>query len=246
MKLSDYEYFRNDLGVIYKGNNLQVLPLIKEENALLYTDPPYKISASGGGFFNKTKRKYIENIKKNVGVNFDPSLFLDIIKNRFNNIYIWCSKDLLYSYFRFAIENKYNYNLLTWVKVNPMPINNNTYLPDTEYCVFMRKGKTYFNSDFPMKYYKKCILTAVGKNNYGHPTEKPEKVIYNHIKISSPDNGLIIDPFFGSGTTGAVCEKLGRRWIGIEISEKYCEMAKQRINKNKGEPELNFRGEKPY
>ena len=228
-QLKDYEYYRDESGVIYHGDYLQILPMIEEKEVLLYTDPPYKISASGGGFYNKTKRKYIENIKNNIGVDFDPNSFLDYIKDKFNNIYIWSSKDLIYSYFEFAIKNKYNYNLLTWNKINPVPINNNTYLPDTEYCIFLRKGKTYFNMNLPMNCYKKYILTAVGKNNYGHPTEKPEKVIVNHIKISAPEGGIVIDPFFGSGTTGAVCKKIGRRWIGIEILEKYCEIAKQRI-----------------
>ena len=45
----------------------------------------------------------------------------------------------------------------------------------------------------------------------------------------SKTTGIILDPFLGSGTTALACEKLNRRWIGIEISEKYCEIAKKRI-----------------
>ena len=67
------------------------------------------------------------------------------------------------------------------------------------------------------------------RNNLGHPTPKPEKVI-RHITdcISAPD-ALVLDPFMGSGTTGVACVKTGRRFIGIEISEEYCAIAKRRI-----------------
>jgi len=48
-------------------------------------------------------------------------------------------------------------------------------------------------------------------------------------KLTFSSNDIVLDPFIGSGTTAVACEKLGRRWIGIEISQEYCEIAKQRI-----------------
>jgi len=68
-----------------------------------------------------------------------------------------------------------------------------------------------------------------------HPAEKPVDLISFLIEASSRENDLILDPFIGSGTTVVACEKLNRRWIGIEISKKYCEIAKQRI-KNESDP----------
>ena len=64
-----------------------------------------------------------------------------------------------------------------------------------------------------------------------HPCPKPEqfwKKILERGSVKKTD--LILDPFFGSGTTGFICEKLSRKWIGIEISEKYCEIAAKRID----------------
>ena len=49
------------------------------------------------------------------------------------------------------------------------------------------------------------------------------------VRYICPNDGLVLDPFTGSGTTGVACIKTGRRFIGIEIDEKYCEIAAKRI-----------------
>jgi len=62
-----------------------------------------------------------------------------------------------------------------------------------------------------------------------HPTEKPVTLMERIIdKFTDPD-ALVIDPFLGSGTTAVAAKKLGRRFIGIEISEDYCKIAEQRL-----------------
>ena len=62
-----------------------------------------------------------------------------------------------------------------------------------------------------------------------HPTQKPLNLFMKLLKEFSMQNNIVLDPFFGSGTTGVACEKLNRKWIGIEKEEKYCEIAKTRI-----------------
>lgn len=62
-----------------------------------------------------------------------------------------------------------------------------------------------------------------------HPTQKPVKLIIDLIKRHSFENDIILDPFLGSGTTAVACVKLNRRFIGIEISEEYCNMARERV-----------------
>lgn len=57
----------------------------------------------------------------------------------------------------------------------------------------------------------------------------PEKLIEPCILSSCPRHGLILDPFFGSGTTGVVARKTGRHYLGIEINPEYCEMASRRL-----------------
>lgn len=62
-----------------------------------------------------------------------------------------------------------------------------------------------------------------------HPTVKPLKLIKYLVKLVTPPNGIVLDPFFGTGTLGVACEELGIRWIGIELNLEYCEIAKKRV-----------------
>jgi site-specific DNA-methyltransferase (adenine-specific) len=65
--------------------------------------------------------------------------------------------------------------------------------------------------------------------NTDHPTQKPEKLIAKLILASCPKNGIVLDPFLGSGTTSVVAKKLGRKYIGIEKNEEYCCWAEKRL-----------------
>ena len=65
--------------------------------------------------------------------------------------------------------------------------------------------------------------------NTDHPTQKPEKLIAKLILASCPENGVVLDPFLGSGTTSVVAKKLGRNYAGIEINEEYCCWVEKRL-----------------
>ena len=62
-----------------------------------------------------------------------------------------------------------------------------------------------------------------------HPTQKPEKLLELIIRASTNENDIVLDPFFGTGTTGKVAEKLNRQWIGIEKNEQYVLIAQERM-----------------
>ena len=62
-----------------------------------------------------------------------------------------------------------------------------------------------------------------------HPTQKPEKLVEIALVASSNPGDTILDPFMGSGTTGVVAQRLGRRWIGIEKHRPYIDAAMERI-----------------
>ena len=63
----------------------------------------------------------------------------------------------------------------------------------------------------------------------GHITPKPVDLLEYIIKTSSNENDIVLDCFMGSGSTGVACKHTNRKFIGIEIDEKYYELAKKRI-----------------
>ena len=89
---------------------------------------------------------------------------------------------------------------------------------------------TSFKDRIPKKY---TVINhgfiADNKDKKQHPCQKPSGLFVSILSDFSKKDDLILDPFLGSGTTAIACERLNRRWIGIEISEEYCEIAARRI-----------------
>ena len=65
---------------------------------------------------------------------------------------------------------------------------------------------------------------------YQHPTIKPVQLIEKYLINHSNESDVILDPFMGSGTTGVACKNLNRNFIGIELDDKYFDIASERIN----------------
>lgn len=88
------------------------------------------------------------------------------------------------------------------------------------------------------EYRRKRDVWEVSTNNYKadeHFAMFPEKLIEPCILAGSEKGGIILNPFFGSGTTGAVAKRLGRKNIGIDLNPRLCELARKRIEKVKTE-----------
>jgi len=72
------------------------------------------------------------------------------------------------------------------------------------------------------------------KDSHGrkaHPTQKPEALLHRILLATTNPGDVVLDPFFGTGTTGAVAKRLGRRWIGIERDADYARVAAERIER---------------
>lgn len=99
-------------------------------------------------------------------------------------------------------------------------------------CKKITKGKEREYKEFKINKQKvdnNIWKFAVAQNKTEHPAVFPLELPIRHIKSWSNENDTILDLFMGSGTTGIACKKLNRNFIGIEIDEKYFNIAKERI-----------------
>jgi len=138
-------------------------------------------------------------------------------------------------------------NDIAWVKTNPMPNFQGmrfTNAHETLLWAQKEKGAKYtfnyqamkgLNDDLQMRSDWLIPICTGGerlkdpKGEKAHPTQKPEALLYRVILSSSNPGDVVLDPFFGTGTTGAVARRLHRHFIGIEIDQDYAQLARTRI-----------------
>ena len=75
------------------------------------------------------------------------------------------------------------------------------------------------------------VIAAIGKERTGYPTQKPEALLERIVRASSRDGDLVLDPFCGCGTTLAVADRFGRRWIGVDVSPIAIDLAAKRLGR---------------
>jgi site-specific DNA-methyltransferase (adenine-specific) len=98
-------------------------------------------------------------------------------------------------------------------------------------CQYMTNRVAYVDDGFRMpKSVIFCPNLHQSKESLGHSTQKPEAIIAPLVKYSSNEGNLVFDPFAGTGTTPAVSKKLGRRWLAIEMTQKWHAKAVARID----------------
>ena len=84
-------------------------------------------------------------------------------------------------------------------------------------------------------------LHRIHRERENHPTQKPLEIIERMVKSSCPENGIVLDPFAGSGTTVEACIKNNRHCIAFEINPEYCAMIRKRIDKATAQAEMDLR-----
>ncbi len=149
------------------------------------------------------------------------------------NIYIWCNHKQIPMYLKYFVDGLgCSFDIIIWNKPNAVPLFNNKYLTDKEYCLYFRKNayckpqcyedaKTVYNQPINIK----------DKEKFLHPTIKPTNMISAFIRNSSKENEIVADFFLGSGTTCVCAKELNRRYLGFEIESKWFEVAQNRLNK---------------
>ncbi|MEN3971071.1 site-specific DNA-methyltransferase [Sphingomicrobium sp. XHP0235] len=140
-------------------------------------------------------------------------------------------------------------NDIVWRKTNPMPNFRGTRFTNAHetllWCAKSEKARYHFNyramkglnDDLQMRSDWSIPICSGGerlKDDGGekvHPTQKPEALLYRVLLASTKPGDVVLDPFFGTGTTGAVAKRLRRRWIGIERDKSYIAAARERIER---------------
>ncbi|NJO18520.1 MAG: site-specific DNA-methyltransferase [Thioploca sp.] len=138
-------------------------------------------------------------------------------------------------------------NDIVWVKTNPMPNFRGVRFTNAHETLIWAqkiKGSRYtfnhhamksLNDDLQMRSDWEMPLCTGSERvkangSKAHSTQKPEALLYRVILSSSNPGDIVLDPFFGSGTTGAVAKKLHRHWIGLERDPNYVKIAQERID----------------
>jgi site-specific DNA-methyltransferase (adenine-specific) len=141
--------------------------------------------------------------------------------------------DILHKHNTIHPSYVYDYNVkqvIVWDRGNTPKLDKSYFLPTTEWLFWIKKdwdSIPYFNKSLAT--HKKSIWRINKEKNNPHPAPFPEELVDNIVKSSCPENGLILDCYNGSGTTAVVAKKNNMDYIGIDISEQYIQMTKDRI-----------------
>jgi site-specific DNA-methyltransferase (adenine-specific) len=138
-------------------------------------------------------------------------------------------------------------NDVVWIKHNPMPNFRGvrfTNAHETLLWAQKERGAAYtfnyqaakaLNDDLQMRSDWRLPICSGSERlrvngEKAHPTQKPEALLYRILQASTLPGDVVLDPFFGTGTTGAVARRLHRHWIGIESDADYVRLARRRIS----------------
>ncbi len=216
-------YYQDDAVTIYHGDCREILPQLEPVDLVL-TDPPYGVNLGnhkgnrdshwGHGYLGKTGYASYEDSFDNLKSVVVPAVVkaLEISKRGI----VFCA----------------GFHICEFPK--PIALGG-IYFPAA-----LGRHSWGFNSIAPALFYGQSVQNRSGSRptviassdalpNNGHPCAKPLRAIMHFVVLGSLEQETILDPFMGSGTTLRAAKDLGRKAIGIEIEEKYCEIAAKRM-----------------
>ena len=203
-------YYHSARVTLYNADCIDVMRDMPDNSVdIILTDPPY-------GMNFQSNHRIIKHSKIANDEVFPVWVFEEANRIAKRAVYVFCRWDNLASIPKPT-------SVLAWIK-------NNWSMGDLKH----EHGRQweavcfYPQSDHEFKKRIPDVIVASRTGNVFHPTEKPVGLMEKIISANVGD--LIFDPFMGSGSTGVAAMKLNRRFIGVELSEEYCEIAKARIH----------------
>jgi site-specific DNA-methyltransferase (adenine-specific) len=201
------------------GDASRILPRLPSQSVdLIVTDPPYGDNVSYG--------------PKNVRIkgNEHPLLALSVMSlcyrllRRNSTAYVFCSMrklDFARTFFerhtRFRVRE-----VIVWDKVtiNVGPAFRKQY----ECILVLEKGRPAYRDPRMLN-----LISVRRVRDHTHPHAKPVELIKHLIRHSSDEGAVVLDPFLGTGTTAVAAREMGRHFVGIEIDDGYCHVARSRL-----------------
>jgi site-specific DNA-methyltransferase (adenine-specific) len=211
---------------------------------LIVVDPPYKLTTrgNGGGAGGMLQQSIVNKGKvfndNDIDIVDWLPLLWDLLKDK-GHCYIMTNNKNIYHYLN-VIENTYFHNdkkqkfhfvkNLIWVKDNK--ILNQSYMSQFEYIIMLRKGafKPINDCGCSDVFHIKNKKTKDENKKVIHVTEKPIELMKILVSNSSNEDEWVLDFAMGIGSTGIACKELNRNFIGIELDERYFNVAQNRIN----------------
>lgn len=208
---------------LYCGDCIEVMKKLPSKSIdMVMTDIPY-------GEINKhTQRHSLRSFDKKDAdiVTFALGDFMkEVCRIVKGSVYIFCSTEQI-SFIRSYMESlRMLTRVIVWEKTNPSPVNGEyVWLSGIELCCYGKfPGATY------NQFCENTVIRCPTTESKVHPTQKPIQLIKKLILASTNGGDTVLDPCMGSGTTGIACINTGRKFMGIELNEKYFNISKQRI-----------------
>lgn len=223
-------YYDADGVTIYCADYLDVLADLGPCDAVI-TDPPYNTRTADIDLKRRSP------MRRDFGAwdqDFDPGPFVEHMAGvlRPGGSLIAFTSDRLLGRYRDASALKQR-GTLVWIKANPAPHPRPQYVQATEFIAWLHKdgGPAVWNGSGYVPnvlHYPVCA----GDERTPHPTQKPEALIMDLITRHTHAGDRVFDPFVGSGTTLAAAKRIGRRAVGVDVNEQYCEMAATRLQQS--------------
>jgi len=235
------------------GDSLEVLKTLPDNCIdLVFTSPPYNFGLEyesnddarhWDNYFNKLFSIFNECIRVlkyggRIAVNIQP-LFSDYIPSHHMISNFFMTKKLIWKGEILWEKNNYNCKYTAW---GSWKSPSNPYLKYTwEFIEIFAKGGlkkegSRTHADISGDEFKKWVVSKWSispernMKEYNHPAMFPEELAYRILKLFSFQDDVVLDPFNGVGTTTAVARKTGRRYLGIDISQEYCDKAESRMS----------------
>ena len=215
-------YYQDEHITLYHGDCLEITDWLQAD--ILVTDPPYGMGHTARGTYDPTTGK-THKPQGRERVNNDHTT-----EARDSALEAWGDKPaLVFGTWRQPRPAETRHRLIWWKQGQPPgPAKASFMLQDEEIYIL---GRGWIETSPPMR-------TVIATNEHrslevtkiGHPTPKPVGLMEQLIE-RAPD-GVIADPFAGSGATLVAARNLGRKAIGVELEEKYCEIIANRLNQN--------------